>query len=110
MYSNHKAPRTVSRRAVLGTAAGAGVVGAGAAVGIVKLTGGDDETTSTASQATTAVADTDTYVEASMADESPAVFFVQANDPNVRVYFGAKEILVKDQKLASSLWQKAQQS
>jgi predicted nicotinamide N-methyase len=108
MYSDHKAPRTVSRRVVLGTAAGAGAVGAAAAIAGVKLTGGDDSTSDTG-QVTAAAANSDTAVPEDMA-QGPAVFFVEEGNPEVRVYYGANEYVRNDPRLSADLWQKAQQS
>jgi hypothetical protein len=108
MDSNHEAPRKVSRRIVLGTAAGAGAAGAAAAIGITKLTG-DDTDTSDTSQTTATAAYADGYVPEDMTD-SPAVFFVERGNAQMRVYYGANEVLLHDPELAANLWQRAQKS
>jgi hypothetical protein len=100
MYSNHKASRKVSRRAVLGTAAGAGIVGAGAAVGIVQLTGGDDEATASSQTLTAANADTPAAM-----NDSPVVIYVSGDE--VRTYLGEAERVRKNNDLANRLRQEA---
>jgi hypothetical protein len=98
MYSNHKAPRKVSRRVVLGTA-GVGVLGAaGAATGIAFVS--KDSKGASAGQTVSAA-----NAEPGKMDDSPVVIYVSGNE--VRAYLGEAEYVRENVDLANQLRQQA---
>jgi hypothetical protein len=100
MYSNHKAPRKVTRRVVLGTAAGAGAVGAAAAIGITQLTG-DGAAASNASQTTDTAQNAGTSaIAGDMANGSPVVLFVDTDSREMTLFVDTEEKRVQNATLA----------
>jgi hypothetical protein len=105
MYSNHKAPRKVSRRVVLGTA-GAGALGAAAAGVVAWQIGGSDAGSNSAS------ADAITTGELSAAnamisadtENNPIVAFLEnPNGDKVLFFRGTESVEVQDATLVNAL-------
>ena len=103
MNSNHRAPRTVSRRAVLGTA-GAGAVGAAAVTfGVMTVLGDDKE-----SAPPNTAANADAAVPQEMVDASPVVVYFEPATRQLTVFSGVDEFPVDDADLGNRVWQLAQ--
>jgi hypothetical protein len=103
MYSNHKAPRKVSRRAVLGTA-GVGALGAAAAgVGIVVMR--DNDSANDAAAVTAAGEGTSAVAMVSAAeDNNPFVFYMpNPNSNRVQIFAGTDHREVQNDALAKTL-------
>lgn len=111
MYSNHKSPRRVSRRVVLGTAAGAGAVGAAAAVGINKFVDDDKGSQSTASAAVTAEQGTSAAetTSANMTENSLVAWMPDPNGKKVLFFRGFDSYEVEDQELIAQMNRVAKQ-
>jgi nitrous oxide reductase len=105
MYSNHKAPRRVSRRVVLGTAAGAGAVGAGAALGLTQLVGDGKQASNTDEVAEAA----GTSAIGGNMEDSPVVVYVDGRNGPMRIFAGTDEREVSNQELLNLIWRESQQ-
>jgi hypothetical protein len=104
MYSNHKAPRKVSRRAVLGTA-GVGALGAAAAgVGIVVIR--DNDSPSNGAAAVTAAGEGTSAVAMVSADteNNPIVVYLPNPESNrVQIFAGTDHREVRNEALAQTV-------
>jgi hypothetical protein len=107
MYSNHKAPRKVSRRAVLGTA-GVGALGAAAAgAGFIMLDKNEEspEATAVTSEGTAANA-----VANENAPGDPVVLVLENGNATKGVLFvGANSVPVENEALIAAVKQAAKQ-
>jgi hypothetical protein len=105
MYSNHKATRRVSRRVVLGTAAGAGAAGAAAAIGIKGLVGDDAEKPRNAAAITAGgEGDSATAMYSSDTADNALVAFAANPDTNtVKIFFGTNVVDVDAPDLVAAI-------
>jgi hypothetical protein len=106
MYSNHKAPRKVSRRAVLGTA-GVGAVGA-AAVGVGIMAFNREPESNNTGQ-TVENAGTTAAAPEDMVEGSPVVLYLDGRNGPMRIFAGTDEWTIDDRELADRVWRASQQ-
>jgi hypothetical protein len=102
MYNDHKAPRKMSRRAVLGTA-GVGALGA-AGVGFGVWQAVDNQQTEESAEAITASGTSATGMISASTSNNPIVAFLENPEgTTVQFFVGTDRIVVQDAGLVKAL-------
>jgi hypothetical protein len=102
MYSNHKAPRKVSRRVVLGTA-GVGVLGVAGGAAAWQLTGDDATADAAAAIGTGDYTGANTMISAETENNPIVAFLENPKGDKVLFFRGTESVEVQDQALVQAL-------